>query len=134
MQSSVVELYYFIPSLNPYNYNPSIRCYAFNLQSSSDLATKLLDLNLEYTEIKGRCFLELKSVLLEVGYIEKWPKFAYLESKVPHLKFRVMRDRVYKSMFSNQYNINHRTGPRYTNNYISFFTYISRRRAPSSKL
>ena len=45
--------------------------------------------------LKGRCFLELKSVLLKVGYIEKWPKFAYLESKVPHLKFRVMRDRVY---------------------------------------
>ena len=45
--------------------------------------------------LKGRCYLELKSVLLEVGYIEKWPKFAYLESKVPHLKFRVMRDRVY---------------------------------------
>ena len=45
--------------------------------------------------LKGRCFLELKSVLLEVSYIEKWPKFAYLESKVPHLKFRVMRDRVY---------------------------------------
>ena len=44
---------------------------------------------------KGRCFVELKSALLEVGYIEKWPKFAYLESKVPHLKFRVMRDRVY---------------------------------------
>ena len=39
--------------------------------------------------LKGRCFLELKSVLLEVGYIKKWPKFAYLESKVPHLKFRV---------------------------------------------
>ena len=45
--------------------------------------------------LKGRCFLKLKSVLLEVGYIEKWPKFAYLELKVPHLKFRVMRDRVY---------------------------------------
>ena len=44
--------------------------------------------------LKGRCFLKLKSVLLEVGYIEKWPKFTYLESKVPHLKFRVMRDRV----------------------------------------
>ena len=39
--------------------------------------------------------LKLKSVLLKVGYIEKWPKFAYLESKVPHLKFRVMRNRVY---------------------------------------
>ena len=45
--------------------------------------------------LKGRCFLELKSVLLEVSYIEKWPKFAYFESKVPHLKFQVMRDRVY---------------------------------------
>ena len=45
--------------------------------------------------LKGRCFLELKSVLLEVGYIEKWPKFAYLESKVPHLKFRVIWDWVY---------------------------------------
>ena len=45
--------------------------------------------------LKGRCFLKLKSVLLKVSYIEKWPKFAYLESKVPHLKFRVMRDRVY---------------------------------------
>ena len=45
--------------------------------------------------VKGRCFLELKSVLLEVGYIKKWPKFAYLELKVPHLKFRVMWDRVY---------------------------------------
>ena len=45
--------------------------------------------------LKGRCYLELKSVLLEVSYIEKWPKFTYLESKVPHLKFRVMRDRVY---------------------------------------
>ena len=44
---------------------------------------------------QGKVFLELKSVLLEVGYIEKWQKFAYLESKVPHLKFRVMRDRVY---------------------------------------
>ena len=28
--------------------------------------------------LKGRCFLELKSVLLKVGYIEKWPKFASL--------------------------------------------------------
>ena len=45
--------------------------------------------------LKGRCYLELKSVLLKVGYIEKWPKFDYLEAKVPHLKFRVMRDRVY---------------------------------------
>ena len=45
--------------------------------------------------LKGRCFLKVKSVLLEVGYIEKWPKFAYLKSKVLHLKFRVMRDRVY---------------------------------------
>ena len=36
---------------------------------------------------KGRCFLKLKSVLLKVSYIEKWLKFAYLESKVPHLKF-----------------------------------------------
>ena len=36
--------------------------------------------------LKGRCYLKLKSVLLKVGYIEKWPKFAYLESKVPHLK------------------------------------------------
>ena len=45
--------------------------------------------------LKGRCYLELKSVLLKVGYIEKWPKFAYLESKVPHLKFQVMQDRVY---------------------------------------
>ena len=44
--------------------------------------------------LKGRCYLKLKSVFLEVGYIEKWPKFAYLESKFPHLKFRVMRDRV----------------------------------------
>ena len=50
------------------------------------------------TGLKGRCFLELKSVLLEVSYIEKWPKFAYLESKVPHLKFRVMRDRVYMAL------------------------------------
>ena len=48
------------------------------------------------TGLKGRCFLKLKSVLLEVGYIKKWPKFAYLELKVPHLKFRVMRDRVYQ--------------------------------------
>ena len=47
------------------------------------------------TGLKGRCFLELKSVLLEVSYIEKWPKFAYLELKVPHLKFWVMQDRVY---------------------------------------
>ena len=47
--------------------------------------------------LKGRCFLELKSVLLKVSYIKKWLKFAYLESKVPHLKFRVMRDRVYMS-------------------------------------
>ena len=38
------------------------------------------------TGLKGKCFLELKSVLLEVSYIEKWPKFAYLEPKVPHLK------------------------------------------------
>ena len=45
--------------------------------------------------LKGRCFLELKSVLLEIGYIEKSPKFAYLESKSPHLKIRVKRDRVY---------------------------------------
>ena len=44
---------------------------------------------------KGKCFLELKSVLLEVGYIKKWPKFAYLKLKILHLKFRVMRDRVY---------------------------------------
>ena len=49
--------------------------------------------------LKGRCYLELKSVLLEVGYIEKWPKFAYLESKVLHLKFWVMRDRVYLQMY-----------------------------------
>ena len=47
--------------------------------------------------LKGRCFLKLKSALLKVSYIEKWPKFAYLESKVPHLKFRVMRDQVYFS-------------------------------------
>ena len=45
--------------------------------------------------LEGRCFLELKSVLLEVGYIKKWPKFTYLKSKVPHLKFQVMQDRVY---------------------------------------
>ena len=45
--------------------------------------------------LKGRCFLELKSILLEVSYIKKWPKFAYLELKVPHLKIPVMRDRVY---------------------------------------
>ena len=45
--------------------------------------------------LKGRCFLELKSVLLEIGYIEKSPKFAYLESKSLHLKIRVKRDRVY---------------------------------------
>ena len=45
--------------------------------------------------LKGRCYLKLKSILLEIGYIEKWPKFAYLESKVPHLKIRVKRDRVY---------------------------------------
>ena len=45
--------------------------------------------------LKGRCYLELKSVLLEVGYIEKWPKFAYLKSKVPHLKIRVKRNQVY---------------------------------------
>ena len=51
---------------------------------------------------KGKCFLELKSVLLEVGYIEKWPKFAYLELKVPHLKIRVMRDRVYFKCYVNQ--------------------------------
>ena len=50
--------------------------------------------------LKGRCYLELNSVLLEVGYIEKWPKFTYLDSKVPHLKFRVMRDRVYRRTFS----------------------------------
>ena len=36
--------------------------------------------------LKGKCFLKLKSVLLEVSYIEKWPKFTYLESKVAHLK------------------------------------------------
>ena len=53
--------------------------------------------------LKGRCFLELKSVLLEVGYIEKWPKFAYLESKVLHLKFRVMRDRVYIEYIETSY-------------------------------
>ena len=47
--------------------------------------------------LQERCFLELKSVLLEVGYIKKWPKLAYLELKVPHLKFRVMRDRAYKN-------------------------------------
>ena len=46
--------------------------------------------------LKGRCYLELKSVLLEIGYIEKSPKFAYLEAKSPHLKIRVKRDRVYK--------------------------------------
>ena len=50
---------------------------------------------LQRAGLKEKCFLELKSVLLEVGYIEKWPKFAYLESKFPHLKFRVMRDLVY---------------------------------------
>ena len=38
------------------------------------------------------CFLKLKFVLLEVGYIEKWSKFADLESKFPHLKFRVMQN------------------------------------------
>ena len=68
--------------------------------------------------LKGRCFLELKSVLLEVGYIEKWLKFAYLELKVPHLKFRVMRDRVY--MYVNRdlgYGI---SSPHYP-------TYVSRR-------
>ena len=42
-----------------------------------------------------KVFSQTKIVLLEVSYIEKWPKFAYLESKVPHLKFRVMRDQVY---------------------------------------
>ena len=51
--------------------------------------------------LKGRCFFELKSILLEVGYIKKWPKFAYLESKVPHLKFQVMWDRVYLSIWLN---------------------------------
>ena len=50
--------------------------------------------------LKGRCFLELKSVLLEVGYIKKWPKFAYLKSKVLHLKFRVMWDGVYNDHLS----------------------------------
>ena len=44
--------------------------------------------------LKGKCFLKLKSVLLKVSDIEKWPKFAYLESKVPHLKIRAMWDRV----------------------------------------
>ena len=34
--------------------------------------------------IKEKCFLKLKSVLLKVSYIRKWPKFAYLE-----LKFRI---------------------------------------------
>ena len=51
--------------------------------------------------LKGRCFLKLKPVLLEVGYIKIWPKFAYLELKVPHLKFRVMQDRVYMYMYFN---------------------------------
>ena len=64
--------------------------------------------------LKGRCFLELKSILLKVGYIEKWPKFAYLESKVPHLKFRVMRERVYMSVnetfrYVNTYNFSDKT-------------------------
>ena len=56
---------------------------------------KLIDPKVTRAGLKGRCFLKLKSVLLEVGYIEKWPKFANLKSKVPHLKFRVMWDRVY---------------------------------------
>ena len=54
--------------------------------------------------LKGRCFLKLKSVLLKVSYIKKWPKFAYLELKVLHLKLRVMRDRVYFLWWSKPYN------------------------------
>ena len=45
-------------------------------------------------------FSQTKIVLLEVGYIEKWPKFTYLKSKVPHLKFQVMQDRVYRKLVS----------------------------------
>ena len=53
--------------------------------------------------LKGRCFLELKSVLLEIGYIEKSPKFAYLQSTFLHLKIRVKRDRVYILINNNRH-------------------------------
>ena len=49
--------------------------------------------------LKGRCYLKLKSVLLEVSYIKKWLKLAYLELKFLHLKFQVMQDRVYLCLY-----------------------------------
>ena len=60
---------------------------------------------------EGKVFSQTKSVLLEVGYIEKWPKFAYLKSKVLHLKFRVMRDRVYLGIMYQSMVILNSTGP-----------------------
>ena len=58
------------------------------------------------TGLKGRCFLELKSVLLEVGYIEKWPKFAYLEIESSAFKMRYAGLNVVPRVDLTEYNYN----------------------------
>ena len=53
------------------------------------MLAKLIDPKVTHTGLKEKCFLKLKSVLHEICYIEKWPKFAYLESNVPHFQIEL---------------------------------------------